>query len=123
MTWAGAAREVARELLSLPDPSRGLEDMLQGLRQLPDRGRIDFLKLILREMIRLRPYSQNCVETPDGLSDGELSGIAARFSNHLGRRGVLRSVQNPTLIGGVRVTIGDRRWDRSINGFLKAFVE
>jgi F0F1-type ATP synthase delta subunit len=122
-TVRNAARKIAHHLFSLPDPQHGLADVLSRVRQLPVFEGIDFLKLLHRELTRLQPYTQNRVETPDGLDDGELAKISDNFSSHLGQSAVLRNVQNPALIGGVRVTIGDRRWERSIRSCLKAFTK
>ncbi|MDR0727753.1 MAG: F0F1 ATP synthase subunit delta [Puniceicoccales bacterium] len=116
-------RRIARNLISLPDPRGVLADMLSQVRQLRGHMGIDFLKLFHRELIRLRPYAQNRVETTDGrLGDDELVKITNTFSRHLGRAVVLENAPNPSLLGGVRVIIGDRRWERSIRGCLERFV-
>jgi F0F1-type ATP synthase delta subunit len=117
-----AARKIAHHLLSLSDLQHGLDNVLSQVRQLPVVEGIDFLKLLHRELIRLQPYTQNRVETPDGLDDGELAKISDNFSSHLGQSVVLWNVQNPALIGGVRVTIGDRRWERTIRSCLQTFA-
>jgi hypothetical protein len=118
----GIARKIAHDLLSLADPQRGLADVLLQVRQLPGHTGADFLKLLQQELIRLRPYSQDRVETSNGLDDSELMKIANKFSYHLKRKVVLRSVQNKSLIGGICITVGDRRWERSINTCLRTFA-
>ncbi|MDR1456777.1 MAG: F0F1 ATP synthase subunit delta [Puniceicoccales bacterium] len=116
-----AARKIVHDLIRSTDPQGALADMFPRVRRLSGRNGIYFLKLIYGELVRLQPYTQDRVESPDGLHNNAVKRIACNFSKHLGLSVVLRNVPNPSLLGGVRVTIGDRRWERSIHSCLETF--
>ncbi|MDR2677164.1 MAG: F0F1 ATP synthase subunit delta [Puniceicoccales bacterium] len=120
-TRTRTVRKIVRHLLSLPDLQRGFEAVLLQARQLPRQNGVDFLKSLHQELVRLQPYTKDRVETPDSLESKELTKIINSFSSFLGRPVALQSVQNLTLLGGVCVTIGDQRWERSIRNCLRIF--
>ncbi|MDR2340761.1 MAG: F0F1 ATP synthase subunit delta [Puniceicoccales bacterium] len=113
---------ITSAFMALPDPRSSFDDVLLLVQELSNAQKVRFLKSFQRELVRLRPYVQNRVETPDKLDDNELKKIADTFSSRLGRAVVLENTQDISLIGGVRVVIGDRRWERSINACLQAFA-
>ncbi|WP_284643127.1 F0F1 ATP synthase subunit delta [Paenibacillus silviterrae] len=59
------------------------------------------------------------VYTPVALSETELSGIAAAFSQITGKQIRVESVLDKSLLGGIQVRIGDRLYDGSLSGKLQ----
>lgn len=58
------------------------------------------------------------VETAFALSDEQLQQLVTRLEKRTQRRVRPAVSLNPTLIGGVRVTMGDQVWDASVRGRL-----
>jgi F-type H+-transporting ATPase subunit delta len=56
------------------------------------------------------------------LDDAELSSLVDRLQTIYGKKFEVRQVVDPNLIGGVRITMGDRRIDGTISGQLDALA-
>lgn len=56
------------------------------------------------------------------LDDAELTALVDRLQSIYGKKFDVRQVVDPNLIGGVRVTMGDRRIDGTISGQLDALA-
>ena len=88
---------------------RGREEVLEGL-ALAYRG-------LSREAMKL---AVGVVETARPLSVQEKADLEAAFARQLGLSVTLAARENPSLIGGVRVTVANRRIDSSIAGGLES---
>ena len=117
-------RDLARKLtvLSLEDGSVSVERVaaiLQSIRSRPRHQLRPLLKIYLNYIRREIRKSQAIVEYAGPLTEERLNDLERAFSDRYGR--VIETVteENPELIAGVRVTVGDDVWDASIKGRLE----
>jgi F-type H+-transporting ATPase subunit delta len=61
---------------------------------------------------------EGTLESAHSLPDAEVAAVAAKIGSMLGKGVHLRATVNPELIGGVRVLVGARMLDASIQGRL-----
>jgi F-type H+-transporting ATPase subunit delta len=115
------AKRIAKMVLQMGDDLPA--NVLDAFDELPPRQRIKLLKLLSVALHRLLSYGKALVETAHQLSDAELDELSRKFSIKLGKTVSLQQLEAPQLIGGVRVTIGDQRWERSLHRQLQMFRE
>lgn len=60
------------------------------------------------------------VASAQRLGEADLAGVVARLERHYGKRFNATQVVNPGLIGGLRITMGDRLVDGTVAGQLEA---
>lgn len=94
------------------------------VRLLFDRGRQEVLvgmpEAFRRRILQAEGTVEGVVEAAHELGDAERESLAAALGRRLGKRVVLESRVNPELIGGVRVVVGSRMIDFSVQGRLEA---
>lgn len=73
-----------------------------------------FLQFLNRE-IRAREVR---IEHAGPVTEAEVEQIVARFSTETGHKVSPRLIDNPDLIGGLRVSVGDNVYDASVAGSL-----
>jgi F0F1-type ATP synthase delta subunit len=117
-----AAKKIICQLLQCEDMSGTFAVVRRLLTSFPPEKRLFLLQCFLRELNHRLPYRVGSMETPEGVSDEVLEKVSGNFSSLLGRKVFFQSVQNERLLGGVRITIGDERWGRSIAKCLEIFV-
>lgn len=66
-----------------------------------------------------RGVVEGVVECARPLDPAELSDLAATLSARLGKQVSLETRSNPSLVGGVRITVGASMIDRSVRGRLE----
>ncbi len=98
-------------------------DLLNLLFLLLDKGRISFLPGIGREFIRLADEKRSilhiAIMTPIPLDQAHIDRIGERFRKLYNSSSVKATVNlDPTLIGGVKVAVGDKLYDGSVSGRL-----
>jgi F-type H+-transporting ATPase subunit delta len=98
-------------------------DLLNLLFLLLDKGRIGFLPGIGREFIRLADEKRSilhiAIMTPIPLDQAHIDRIGERFRKLYNSSSVKATVNlDPTLIGGVKVAVGDKLYDGSVSGRL-----
>lgn len=61
---------------------------------------------------------EGVVESPRGLDSGSVAELARKIGRDLGKEVILSQRENPELLGGVRVFVGGRLIDYSVQGRL-----
>jgi F-type H+-transporting ATPase subunit delta len=99
------------------------EITLNTLLLLLDKGREDLLEPLLGYFVTIASealgQAQATVYTPAALSESELGHIAVTFSKLTGKQIRVESVLDKSLLGGIKVRIGDRLYDGSLSGKLE----
>ncbi|MEM8867895.1 MAG: F0F1 ATP synthase subunit delta [Verrucomicrobiota bacterium] len=100
-----------------------VSEVLAGLRQVQPRHHYVLLKCYL-EYIRREVAAQTAVvATPSALSPEALAAIESNFTAVYGRKITAVTENDPSLIAGVRVRVGDDLYDASVAGRLKRLAE
>jgi F-type H+-transporting ATPase subunit delta len=90
---------------------------------LVEKGREDLLDALVTYFVTIASdalgQAQAIVYTPVELSESELGHIAASFSSLTGKQIRVVSVLDKSLLGGIKVRIGDRLYDGSLSGKLE----
>jgi F-type H+-transporting ATPase subunit delta len=88
-----------------------------------DKGREDLLEPLVNYFVTIASdalgQAQATVYTPVALSEIELGHIASTFSKLTGKQIRVESVLDKSLLGGIKVRIGDRLYDGSLSGKLE----
>jgi F-type H+-transporting ATPase subunit delta len=116
--------ESRKELVRSVFRDRVRNEVLSFLLLLLDKGRIKYLQGIYEEYVRLAEEKQNILDmtitAAAPLEDRQVDGIAEKFRRLYKASSVKASVViDRSLVGGVRVRIGDKLMDGSIKGRLK----
>jgi F-type H+-transporting ATPase subunit delta len=94
------------------------------VRVLAENRRLALVGAIRGEFERLKDESDRSVEavvdTAFPLDDAQLAAIVAQVERKIGRKVKTRMVVDPELIGGVKITIGDKVFDASARAQLVA---
>lgn len=111
--------QLARKLVaaSLEDgqlSAARVEAVLALLRKQPERQRKPLLLAYLRLMRREEARSHLIIEYAGPLSDEARDAIVRNMSTRAGRKLTVETRELPSLIGGVRVRLGDDVFDASI---------
>jgi F-type H+-transporting ATPase subunit delta len=97
-------------------------DVKNFVRVLVEAGRIVLLPQI-RELFEARKdaadnVARATIETAQPLSDAQLAQLKSALARHFGKTIEASVSVNPALIGGARITVGDRVIDGSVQGKL-----
>ncbi|MFP4202839.1 MAG: FoF1 ATP synthase subunit delta [Opitutales bacterium] len=103
--------------------SENVNEVLDGLRQKKFRHHAGILNLYLKYIRREIARQTAVVATPVELSESVTETIGAGFSKTYGRPIQAVSQNDPSLIAGLRVRIGDDLYDASVAGRLKRLAE
>jgi F-type H+-transporting ATPase subunit delta len=99
---------------------------LHSLLLLVRKRREAVLSVLVTEYRKLQMASRGTdpltVTTSRKLADGELHALVERLQGLYGKKFEVAQVIDPQLIGGVRITMGDRRIDGTVSGQLEALA-
>jgi F-type H+-transporting ATPase subunit delta len=98
-------------------------EVLAGLKQVQHRHHLTVLKTFLNYLRREIALQTAVVSTPGALSDDALKAIEATYTKMYGRPVSAVTQQDPSLIAGVRVRVGDDVYDASVAGRLQRLAE
>jgi F-type H+-transporting ATPase subunit delta len=121
--------KLAKKLVELSKDDSGIVteakvgEVLAGLKQVELRQPQATLKAYLGYVRREVALQTAVVSTPADLSAAALSQIAAKFTALYGRPISAETKQDPSLIAGVRVRVGDDVYDASVAGRLQRLAE
>ncbi|HEU5480858.1 MAG TPA: ATP synthase F1 subunit delta [Candidatus Tumulicola sp.] len=117
-------RDAKERALSAAFSSRVSEIALHTLLLLVRKRRERLLDALLREYRKLQLAARGAepltVTSARALSSAELSALVERLERLYGKKFEVTTVVDPSLIGGVRILMGDRRIDGSVAGRLDA---
>lgn len=121
-------KEFARNLvrISLDDgqPSaERVQAILKSLKVKPRRGLKTILKLFLHYLKREIRKSQAIVEYSGALSPGTLAKIEKNLSASYARKITVTARENPSLLAGLRISVGDDVLNASVAGRLENFTK
>lgn len=104
----GASGELSRERI---------DQVEQSIQELPERNRafllrkyLYFLEVVLKRHEVCIAFSGNC----------DVKGIHEEAEKKMGYPLSVKAIEDPQLIAGVCVTIGDHTWERSVRSDLEA---
>lgn len=121
--------KLAKKLVELSREDNGVVsdakvgEVLAGLRQVEPRHPLLVLKTYLYYLRREVALQTALVSTPGTLAADSLDAIAAKFSKQYARPISAETQEDPSLIAGVRVRVGDDVYDASVAGRLKRLAE
>ncbi len=121
---AAQSKEFAKKLVAIALDESGrvsaerVGDILEALRQDPPRQHRAVLKQFLVYLRRELAKSQARVEYAGDITETALKEIEENLSKHYDRKVDVVTWENPDLIAGFRVSIGDDVYDSSIAGRL-----
>ncbi|MCZ8236404.1 MAG: F0F1 ATP synthase subunit delta [Inhella sp.] len=99
------------------------EGMRNFLRTVIDNGRLDALPAVAAQFHRLASEAQGVaeaqVESAFALDAAQLADLLAVLEKRFGRKLTANVTVEPSLIGGVRVTVGDEVLDTSVRARLE----
>lgn len=122
-------------VIDRPSKERALSEVFDGkvhpialhaLLLLVRKRRATLLRAIVAEYLALEREARGAellsLETPQRLDPAERDRLLARLEEVYGKKFEVSEVVDPSLIGGLRLTMGDRRIDASISGRLDALA-
>lgn len=119
----GLGAESKTALLKTIFESQLSEISFNTLLLLVEKGREDLLDALVNYYVTIASealgQAQAIVYTPVELSQAELSQVEATFSKLTGKQIRVVSVLDKSLLGGIKVRIGDRLYDGSLSGKLE----
>lgn len=118
----------AKQLFGLCVVGGSLDDarVRQVVEKVIAAGRPGSLKVLSRfqRLVRLRREAHSAkVESPTPLSSEVQAQIESELARMYGRGLLMSYASNPTLLGGVRITVGSDVYDGSIRGRLAELEE
>ncbi len=125
---AATSQQIARKLIQLSmdadgalDPER-VEAVLEWTRRLPVVRRRRTLRLFLRRARAELSRRQAIVEHAGPIDDAALEDLRAALAEHAGHPVSISPRENPKLIAGIRIRLGDDLLDASVAGRLQRFA-
>ncbi|PXA05414.1 hypothetical protein DDZ13_00675 [Coraliomargarita sinensis] len=98
-------------------------DVLNALKKAELRNKLALLKTYLYYIRKAVAEQTAVVSTPGALSADTLSAIESNFTQVYGRPISAVTQDDPSLIAGVRIRIGDDVYDASVSGRLKRLAD
>jgi F-type H+-transporting ATPase subunit delta len=130
---AGLLPALRQPLIPMAEKQAALDEALRGgvseltrrfLRLLVEKKRLDLLPLIAEDAGRLAALKANRatakVASAAPLSAADREGLRRRLQSFAGKQVELEFAQDPAVLGGVVVRLGDWVLDASLRGRLKA---
>jgi F-type H+-transporting ATPase subunit delta len=121
--------QLAKKLVELSQDDQGVVteakvgEVLAGLKQVQHPKYLAVLKSYMGYLSREVALQTAVVTTPGELSTTALDEIAAHYTQVYGRPISATTKQDPSLIAGVRVRVGDDVYDASVSGRLQRLAE
>ena len=98
-------------------------EVLDALKQVQHRHHLTLLKTFLNFLRREIALQTALVATPTALSASTLQAIEATYTKLYDRPIKAVTQQDPSLIAGVRVRVGDDVYDASVSGRLQRLAD
>jgi F0F1-type ATP synthase delta subunit len=114
------AQRLIQLLANAPDSA--WDELSTVLRTLAPTVRRRLCKDLLREVSRRTRAEMRQLEYAGVLSHSSVERLEKTFSQKIGQRIQFTCHNNPHLIGGIRITIGDRRWEYTVRSMLNQFL-
>jgi len=103
------------------------QEVYNTLVLLVKRGRAEYIPLVADEFKKIANKAMGIetalVYTPRPLTEQESAKVAEQFARLTGKTVEVESVLDDSLIGGIKVRIGDRIYDGSISGKLNRMLK
>lgn len=102
-----------------------LEEILVVIREiakLPLRTRRDFLKIFQKDLKSELYRQQQIIEFAGEITKSDIAQLEKSFSKKFAQNICFATQENPDLIAGIRVHIGDQRWEKSIRNTLNQLL-
>ncbi len=119
-----AAKQKETLLLSLLGDAPA--DLRNFVKVLVEAGRVELLPQISELFDARKDAADNVaraeIETAIALTDAQLAALKVSLARHFGKTVEAEVTINPALIGGARITVGDRVIDGSVQGKLTAMA-
>ena len=121
--------QLAKKLVELSKDENGVVqeakvgEVLAGFKQVQHPKYLSVLKSYMGYLSREVALQTAVVSTPGELSAAALDEIAASYTKVYGRPISATTKQDPSLIAGVRVRVGDDVYDASVSGRLQRLAE
>ncbi|NDI36840.1 F0F1 ATP synthase subunit delta [Chengkuizengella sediminis] len=119
--------DTKKELLSKVFEGKVSDIVLHTVQLLIERGRGSILAAIYEYYVGVANeflgQADAVVFTPSKLSDNELKEVEERFGKLTGTQIKASNKVDPSLLGGLKVRIGDRLYDGSLSGKLAALEQ
>ncbi|MDR0679048.1 MAG: F0F1 ATP synthase subunit delta [Puniceicoccales bacterium] len=118
-----AARRLAVHVLSAPEPRKALSLALAEIAELGPVRRLSLLQALDGAFRRAKEeLASPSVEYAGKLATADRKNLERWLSEKMGRAVRLAQKKNPDLLGGVRLSVGDRRWELSVRSSLAQFL-
>jgi F0F1-type ATP synthase delta subunit len=117
-----ASFRIASALLKHRQPGTAFGALTELLQNFKAPTRRNFLRTILGAVRRQLAFSQCVVEYAGTLSPEERQRIEHAFSAQIPENCQLSFHKTPSLLAGIRVCVGDQRWEFSLNRAIQQFL-
>lgn len=99
-------------------------DMLNTMKLLVERNRIDLMPFIVKQFIHFTNEAKGIAEATvfsvRPLSDSEIQKLSETFAKRFNKKAIkLENKVDPSIIGGIKLRMGNSIYDGSISGKLK----
>jgi F0F1-type ATP synthase delta subunit len=123
MKSSTAIRSCARHLARILCQGQGVppEEIFRAMAGLSHPLRKKVLRCLEQEICREASRNTCILESVGELPATTRRSMERSFSRKMGRPIALTSRENPHLLGGVRVIIGDLRWENSLRAAIERF--
>ncbi|MDR1438332.1 MAG: F0F1 ATP synthase subunit delta [Puniceicoccales bacterium] len=115
------ARRIAALAMEYGDGEACMDAISDGMSTFSREKRLIFFKLLAFAIRRWQIYGVAVVQSPGHLGGVDVERLSEKFSKKLGRPVQLINCEDRSLIAGIRVTVGDQRWEMSLGKRLEIF--
>lgn len=99
------------------------ESVLRTVLLLIERGRVDLLDALLSDYVKIEGESLGIanalVYSTYALNEEEKQAVAREFGGRVNKQVRIENIVDPSLLGGLKVAIGDTIYDGSLSGKLE----
>ncbi|MFC9711113.1 F0F1 ATP synthase subunit delta [Paenibacillus sp. NPDC056933] len=99
------------------------EPVLKTVLLLIERGRVELLEALLNDYVKIEGESLGIADarvySTYALNDEEQEAVAREFGGRVNKKIRIENIVDPTLLGGLKVAIGDTIYDGSLAGKLE----
>lgn len=115
--------EAKRGVLHTSLDGKVSEPVLRTVVLLIERGRVDLLDALLDDYVKIEGESLGIADaivySTYALNDEEKEAVAREFGGRVNKQVRIENIVDPTLLGGLKVAIGDTIYDGSLAGKLE----